>query len=103
MKTKCWEQSLIGFFTGSILMFIFMLLLIPKEATIDPGDLTVRDTSLIFGIMALVPLLGLALLATAYRYRKDKRKMWLVLIPALILIFFCLINFFGGIVTEISF
>lgn len=102
MKTTCWEQSLIAFFMGAISTFVLILPLLPNDDDPTGGaDFTTRQGVIAVGIVTLPLLISLALFATAYRYRKNKKEMWWVLIPAMVIFSLYLVFFFGGTVADV--
>lgn len=94
-----WGQGLIGFFSGLILMFILMLVIIPDYTPAgDPSDLSERDLAIVLVPMLILFIFGISLLITAWRHRENRKAMFKYLIPGLILTIFLFISLFGGVI-----
>lgn len=101
MKTKLTGRGygLIGFFSGMILMFILMMVIIPDYTPAgDPNDLSERDLAIVLVPMLILFLFGISLLVNAWIHRKNRKAMLRYLIPGLFLIVFPFVFMFGGVV-----
>ena len=100
-KLTWWGHGLIGFFSGLILMFILMMVIIPDYTPVgNPSDLTERDFAMVLVPMLILFVFGVSLLVSAWRHRKNRKAMLSYLVSGLILTIFIFLSLFGGVILA---
>ena len=94
---KWFKPSVIGFYVGTILMYLVLLPFMP--ATDPAGDITVRQISTIMGVIYLIASLGIVLMISAWIHRKNKSKVLMLLIPGILIFSLAFLSVFGGVIV----